>query len=86
MLFPGPTKENPYEDIRALPLPLWKVPSVWKLPPPRSISRAPKVGWGDLKGQVFAEAFSQGPSFVPTPALHSTLQVIGLPDCFIVCY
>ncbi|KAF2982366.1 hypothetical protein EK904_005410, partial [Melospiza melodia maxima] len=38
----GPTKEHPYEDIRALPLPLWKVPSVWKLPPPRSISRAPK--------------------------------------------
>ncbi|XP_063033856.1 DENN domain-containing protein 2C isoform X1 [Melospiza melodia melodia] len=37
-----PTKEHPYEDIRALPLPLWKVPSVWKLPPPRSISRAPK--------------------------------------------
>ncbi|NWV93775.1 DEN2C protein, partial [Machaerirhynchus nigripectus] len=37
-----PTKENPYDDIRALPLPLWKVPSVWKLPPPRSISRAPK--------------------------------------------
>ncbi|RLV90037.1 hypothetical protein DV515_00014559 [Chloebia gouldiae] len=37
-----PTKDHPYEDIRALPLPLWKVPSVWKLPPPRSISRAPK--------------------------------------------
>ncbi|XP_029818341.1 DENN domain-containing protein 2C [Manacus vitellinus] len=37
-----PAKENPYEDIGALPLPLWKVPSVWKLPPPRSISRAPK--------------------------------------------
>ncbi|KAM6295288.1 DENN domain-containing protein 2C [Aegotheles albertisi] len=37
-----PTKENPYEDIRALPLPLWKVPSVWKLPPSRSTSRAPK--------------------------------------------
>ncbi|NWW76180.1 DEN2C protein, partial [Climacteris rufus] len=37
-----PAKENPYEDIRALPLPLWKVPSVWKLPPPRSICRAPK--------------------------------------------
>ncbi|PKU42429.1 denn domain-containing protein 2c [Limosa lapponica baueri] len=37
-----PAKENPYEDIRALPLPLWKVPSVWKLPPPRSTSRAPK--------------------------------------------
>ncbi|KFO89868.1 DENN domain-containing protein 2C, partial [Buceros rhinoceros silvestris] len=38
-----PVKENPYEDIRALPLPLWKVPSVWKLPPPRSTSRAPKL-------------------------------------------
>ncbi|KAM9217333.1 LOW QUALITY PROTEIN: DENN domain-containing protein 2C [Leptosomus discolor] len=37
-----PPKENPYEDIRVLPLPLWKVPSVWKLPPPRSTSRAPK--------------------------------------------
>ncbi|KAM9268586.1 DENN domain-containing protein 2C isoform 2-T2 [Morus bassanus] len=37
-----PAKENPYEDIRALPLPLWKVPSVWKLPPARSTSRAPK--------------------------------------------
>ncbi|NXG23953.1 DEN2C protein, partial [Grallaria varia] len=37
-----PAKENPYEDIGALPLPLWKVPSVWKLPPPRGISRAPK--------------------------------------------
>ncbi|NXE99046.1 DEN2C protein, partial [Menura novaehollandiae] len=37
-----PAKENPYEDVRALPLPLWKIPSVWKLPPPRSISRAPQ--------------------------------------------
>ncbi|NWW54306.1 DEN2C protein, partial [Pedionomus torquatus] len=37
-----PAKENPYEDVGALPLPLWKVPSVWKLPPPRSTSRAPK--------------------------------------------
>ncbi|KAM6399025.1 DENN domain-containing protein 2C [Rhynochetos jubatus] len=37
-----PAKENPYEDIGALPLPLWKVPSVWKLPPLRSTSRAPK--------------------------------------------
>ncbi|NXH13056.1 DEN2C protein, partial [Bucco capensis] len=35
-------KENPSEDIGALPLPLWKVPSVWKLPPPRSTSRPPK--------------------------------------------
>ncbi|KFV79800.1 DENN domain-containing protein 2C, partial [Struthio camelus australis] len=38
-----PVKENPYEDIRALPLPLWKVPSVWKLPTPRSANRAPKL-------------------------------------------
>ncbi|NXU50315.1 DEN2C protein, partial [Turnix velox] len=37
-----PREENPYEDVGALPLPLWKVPSVWKLPPPRSTSRAPK--------------------------------------------
>ncbi|XP_075377643.1 DENN domain-containing protein 2C isoform X3 [Mycteria americana] len=37
-----PAKENPYEDIGALPIPLWKVPSVWKLPPHRSTSRAPK--------------------------------------------
>ncbi|XP_074971274.1 DENN domain-containing protein 2C isoform X2 [Phalacrocorax aristotelis] len=37
-----PAKENPYEDIGALPLPLWKVPSVWKLPPTRNTSRAPK--------------------------------------------
>eukprot|EP00076_Gallus_gallus_P003495 NP_001244225.1 DENN domain-containing protein 2C [Gallus gallus] len=38
-----PAKENPYEDIRVLPLPLWKVPSVWKLPPSQSTSRAPKM-------------------------------------------
>uniref|UniRef100_A0A8B9PJW2 DENN domain containing 2C n=1 Tax=Apteryx owenii TaxID=8824 RepID=A0A8B9PJW2_APTOW len=38
-----PAKENPYEDIRVLPLPLWKIPSVWKLPPPRSAIRAPKL-------------------------------------------
>ncbi|XP_042655946.1 DENN domain-containing protein 2C isoform X3 [Tyto alba] len=37
-----PAKENPYEDTGALPLPLWKVPSVWKIPPPRSTSKAPK--------------------------------------------
>ncbi|NWH65015.1 DEN2C protein, partial [Geococcyx californianus] len=37
-----PEKENPYEDIQAPPIPLWKVPSVWKLPGPRSISGAPK--------------------------------------------
>ncbi|KFV42054.1 DENN domain-containing protein 2C, partial [Tyto alba] len=38
-----PAKENPYEDTGALPLPLWKVPSVWKIPPPRSTSKAPKL-------------------------------------------
>ncbi|XP_010722676.1 DENN domain-containing protein 2C isoform X3 [Meleagris gallopavo] len=38
-----PAKENLYEDIRVLPLPLWKVPSVWKLPPSQSTSRAPKL-------------------------------------------
>ncbi|XP_021232705.1 DENN domain-containing protein 2C isoform X4 [Numida meleagris] len=38
-----PAKENPYEDIRVLPLPLWKVPSVWKLPSSQSTSRAPKL-------------------------------------------
>ncbi|KFQ19144.1 DENN domain-containing protein 2C, partial [Merops nubicus] len=38
-----PAKENPYEDVGALPLPLWKVPSVWKLPPSQNISRAPKL-------------------------------------------
>ncbi|KGL96112.1 DENN domain-containing protein 2C, partial [Charadrius vociferus] len=38
-----PAKENPYEDVRALPLPLWKVPSIWKLRPPRSTIRAPKL-------------------------------------------
>ncbi|XP_042689636.1 DENN domain-containing protein 2C isoform X4 [Centrocercus urophasianus] len=43
LLLPGPEKENPYEDIRVLPLPLWKVPSVWKLPPSQSSSRAPKL-------------------------------------------
>ncbi|NXN25042.1 DEN2C protein, partial [Nycticryphes semicollaris] len=37
-----PAKENPCEDIGALPLPLWKVPSVWKLPPPRNTSWSPK--------------------------------------------
>ncbi|XP_053943334.1 DENN domain-containing protein 2C isoform X1 [Cuculus canorus] len=37
-----PVKENPYEDIRVLPLTLWKVPSVWKLPTTRSTNGAPK--------------------------------------------
>uniref|UniRef100_A0A8C6ZSG2 DENN domain containing 2C n=1 Tax=Nothoprocta perdicaria TaxID=30464 RepID=A0A8C6ZSG2_NOTPE len=38
-----PVKENPYENIRVLPLPLWKIPSVWRLPPSQSTIRAPKL-------------------------------------------
>ncbi|XP_062450836.1 DENN domain-containing protein 2C isoform X2 [Rhea pennata] len=38
-----PSKENLYEDIRVLPLPLWKIPSVWKLPPHQRAIRAPKL-------------------------------------------
>uniref|UniRef100_A0A8C5K7S3 DENN domain containing 2C n=1 Tax=Jaculus jaculus TaxID=51337 RepID=A0A8C5K7S3_JACJA len=38
-----PTRENPYEDIPMQPLPIWKSPSAWKLPPPKSPFRAPKL-------------------------------------------
>ncbi|MEE6493264.1 hypothetical protein FKM82_016778 [Ascaphus truei] len=38
-----PPRENPYEDIKISPLPLWRVPSIWKLPPPRSTIKAPKI-------------------------------------------
>uniref|UniRef100_A0A8C9QKX7 DENN domain containing 2C n=1 Tax=Spermophilus dauricus TaxID=99837 RepID=A0A8C9QKX7_SPEDA len=38
-----PTKENPYEDISVQPLPMWRSPSAWKLPPPKSAFRAPKL-------------------------------------------
>ncbi|OWK05547.1 hypothetical protein Celaphus_00002153, partial [Cervus elaphus hippelaphus] len=38
-----PTKENPYEDIPVQPLPLWRSPSAWKLPPPKSAFRTPKT-------------------------------------------
>uniref|UniRef100_A0A8C2V827 DENN domain containing 2C n=1 Tax=Chinchilla lanigera TaxID=34839 RepID=A0A8C2V827_CHILA len=38
-----PTKENPYEDIPAQPLPLWRSPSAWKLPPTKSAFRTPKL-------------------------------------------
>nr|XP_040145025.1 DENN domain-containing protein 2C [Ictidomys tridecemlineatus] len=38
-----PTKENPYEDIPVQPLPMWRSPSAWKLPPPKSAFRAPKL-------------------------------------------
>uniref|UniRef100_A0ABI7Y546 UDENN domain-containing protein n=1 Tax=Felis catus TaxID=9685 RepID=A0ABI7Y546_FELCA len=38
-----PSKENPYEDIPIQPLPMWRSPSAWKLPPPKSAFRAPKL-------------------------------------------
>ncbi|XP_074833453.1 DENN domain-containing protein 2C isoform X2 [Carettochelys insculpta] len=38
-----PAKENLYEDIKGLPLPLWRVPSAWKLPPPKNAFKPPKL-------------------------------------------
>uniref|UniRef100_A0A8D0GLA5 DENN domain containing 2C n=1 Tax=Sphenodon punctatus TaxID=8508 RepID=A0A8D0GLA5_SPHPU len=38
-----PVKENLYEDVKVLPLPLWRVPSAWKLPPPRNTFKPPKL-------------------------------------------
>ncbi|KAM8976123.1 DENN domain-containing protein 2C isoform 2-T2 [Pelodytes ibericus] len=38
-----PAKEHHYEDIKISPLPLWRVPSTWKLPPPRRNIKAPKL-------------------------------------------
>ncbi|KAB0389878.1 hypothetical protein E2I00_012169, partial [Balaenoptera physalus] len=38
-----PTKENPYEDIPVQPLPMWRSPSTWKLAPPKSAFKAPKL-------------------------------------------
>ncbi|XP_001507775.2 DENN domain-containing protein 2C [Ornithorhynchus anatinus] len=38
-----PTKENPYEDVKASPLPVWKAPSMWKLPPPKNTFKPPKL-------------------------------------------
>ncbi|XP_045673069.1 DENN domain-containing protein 2C isoform X2 [Phyllostomus hastatus] len=38
-----PTKENPYEDIPMQSFPLWRPPSAWRLPPPKSAFRAPKI-------------------------------------------
>ncbi|KAM6454497.1 DENN domain-containing protein 2C isoform 1-T6 [Liasis olivaceus] len=35
-----PTKENLYEDIKVKPL--WRIPSTWKLPPPRNTFKSPK--------------------------------------------
>uniref|UniRef100_A0A670YFW3 DENN domain containing 2C n=1 Tax=Pseudonaja textilis TaxID=8673 RepID=A0A670YFW3_PSETE len=36
-----PAKENPYEDIKVKPL--WRIPSNWKLPPPRNTFKPPKL-------------------------------------------
>ncbi|XP_053562538.1 DENN domain-containing protein 2C [Bombina bombina] len=38
-----PPKENPYEDIKISPLPIWRAPSTWKIPPPRCTIKAPKI-------------------------------------------
>ncbi|XP_003793892.3 DENN domain-containing protein 2C isoform X2 [Otolemur garnettii] len=38
-----PSKENPYEDIPVQPLPMWRSPSAWKLPPPKYAFKAPKL-------------------------------------------
>ncbi|XP_062999812.1 DENN domain-containing protein 2C isoform X2 [Elgaria multicarinata webbii] len=36
-----PAKENLYEDIKVKPL--WRIPSTWKLPPPRNTFKPPKL-------------------------------------------
>ncbi|XP_040854541.1 DENN domain-containing protein 2C isoform X2 [Ochotona curzoniae] len=38
-----PAKENAYEDIPVQPLPMWRSPSAWKLPPPKNAFRTPKL-------------------------------------------
>uniref|UniRef100_A0A8C5V1C7 DENN domain containing 2C n=1 Tax=Microcebus murinus TaxID=30608 RepID=A0A8C5V1C7_MICMU len=38
-----PAKENPYEDIPVQPLPMWRSPSAWKLPPTKSAFKVPKL-------------------------------------------
>ncbi|KAG9485531.1 hypothetical protein GDO78_008551 [Eleutherodactylus coqui] len=38
-----PQKENPYEDIKISPFPVWRVPSSWKIPPPRCTIKTPKI-------------------------------------------
>ncbi|XP_072282246.1 DENN domain-containing protein 2C isoform X2 [Pyxicephalus adspersus] len=38
-----PQKENHYEDIKISPLPVWRVPSTWRIPPPRCTIKAPKI-------------------------------------------
>ncbi|KAM4699613.1 DENN domain-containing protein 2C isoform 2-T2 [Discoglossus pictus] len=36
-------KENPYEDIKISPLPIWRAPSTWKFPPPRCTIKPAKI-------------------------------------------
>ncbi|XP_054996098.1 DENN domain-containing protein 2C isoform X2 [Sorex araneus] len=36
-----PSKENPYEDIPLQPLPVWRSPSAWKFPPPKTTFKTP---------------------------------------------
>uniref|UniRef100_G3SRV4 DENN domain containing 2C n=1 Tax=Loxodonta africana TaxID=9785 RepID=G3SRV4_LOXAF len=43
IIYPDPAKENPYEDIPIQPLPMWRSPSAWKLPPPKSAFKTPKL-------------------------------------------
>ncbi|ELK30828.1 DENN domain-containing protein 2C [Myotis davidii] len=38
-----PTKENPYEAIPLQSFPMWRSPSAWKLPPPKSAFKTPKL-------------------------------------------
>uniref|UniRef100_A0A4X2KKH2 DENN domain containing 2C n=1 Tax=Vombatus ursinus TaxID=29139 RepID=A0A4X2KKH2_VOMUR len=38
-----PAKENPYEDIKVTPIPLWRAPSTWKLPPSKNMFKPPKL-------------------------------------------
>ncbi|XP_067414851.1 DENN domain-containing protein 2C isoform X2 [Emydura macquarii macquarii] len=38
-----PAKEDLYEDIKELPLPLWRVPSAWKLPPTKNTFKPGKL-------------------------------------------
>ncbi|XP_068125795.1 DENN domain-containing protein 2C isoform X2 [Hyperolius riggenbachi] len=37
-----PQKENLYEDVKISPPPLWRVPTTWKIPPPRCTIKPPK--------------------------------------------
>ncbi|XP_074044594.1 DENN domain-containing protein 2C [Macrotis lagotis] len=38
-----PAKENPYEDIKVTPIPVWRTPSTWRLPPSKNTFKPPKL-------------------------------------------